>query len=392
MSTIYEYAEGQCVKTFDEAPLNEVDNVIFSRLAYLNFIGLNGKTFSEAAGIFPRIEKEDINARNRAVAKTVDMLITLGSTERYKNVVIEDFEDIAGGTYETAFSAVTFKISENIHYIAYRGTDEQILGFYEDAELAYSFPVKAQLAALSYTNRVFDRHEGRFYLGGHSKGGNLAVFSFIFTKYENKERTVLVYNNDGPGFPENLADDLFTPSNCLKILNISPESSIVGRMLATKCDYIIVKSNATGIAQHNVFTWLTNGAEFEKAEKFSPLSEYLEDTFTESLAELPPDVMKKTVKSIYSIAKKSGIETLDDINKAKLLAVLTTILERRKNEDGVSDEVNEILKTLAKSLIDSIDVFKYVPDPDFRSMYENIRTRLIEKTSGKNDETADEIK
>lgn len=344
----------------------------------------------EAAAEFSYMKEEEINARTKTLAKTEELLKTLGGTVRYGNIGIEDYTDIAGGTYETAFSAVTFRISDGLRYIAYRGTDDQILGFYEDAELAYSFPIKAQIAALNYTNGIFDKYGGGFYLGGHSKGGNLALFSFVFTKYENKERVVTVYNNDGPGFPEEYAEELFTENNVKKIVNISPESSIVGRMLESKGEFIIVKSSSAGIAQHNVFTWLTNGNEFEKAEKFSPLSEYLEDTFTESLSELPPDVMKKTVQAIYSIAKSSGIDKLDDVNKASVLAVIANILERNKNEEGVSGEVNEILRTLAKSLIGSIDIFRYVPDPDLRSVYENVKEKLKERVKNGGEISGDE--
>lgn len=378
MRTIFDYAREYGDIDFRAKPLNEVDNVIFSRLSYLNLADFQGKTLRETAEKFPYTPEEKVNLRNKIMVRTEDLLYLLGETERFGNILITDFEEIAGGSYETAFCAVTFQLTDDISYISYRGTDEQILSFYEDAELAYSFPVKAQLAALSYTNRIFDTKSGSFYLGGHSKGGNLALFAYIFTKYENKERTIAVYNNDGPGFPKDLVGVLFTPQNSEKIVNLAPDGSIVGRMLEEGGAFTIIKSNAVGILQHNVFTWVTDGDAFEKAEKFSILSEYMEDTLTQSLDTLSRDDLRKTVESIYNIAKRGGIKTLDDINKKNSAFILLAILEAAKSENNPSNEINGIVKTLGKSLVDSLDINKLLPELDVKTLKELIELKKKE--------------
>lgn len=362
MRTVFDYAGEYGGIAFSSSPLNEVDNVIFSRLSYLDFSGFKGSTLREVAESFPYTSDEEANWRNKTMVRTEELLKLIGATERFGEVVITDFEEIAGGGYETAFCAVTFKIFDDISYISYRGTDEQILSFYEDAELAYSFPVKAQLAALNYTNRNFDSQGGNFYLGGHSKGGNLAMFAYIFTKYENKERTLAVYNNDGPGFPKDLVGVLFTPQNSEKIINLAPDGSIVGRILEEGGAFTIIRSSAVGIAQHNVFTWITDGDKFERAEKFNVLSQYVEETLTQSLDNLSRDDLRKTVESIYKIAKRGGIKTLDDINKKNSAYILLAILEAAKSENKAGEEISGIVKTLAKSLIDSIGITKLLPN------------------------------
>lgn len=378
MRTIFDYAREYGDTDFNAKPLNEVDNVIFSRLSYLNLADFEGKTLRETAEIFPYTPNGKINLLNKILVRTEDLLNLIGETKRFGDVLITDFEEIAGGSYETAFCAVTFMLTDNISYISYRGTDEQILSFYEDAELAYSFPVKAQLAALSYTNRVFDTQSGSFYLGGHSKGGNLALFAYIFTKYENKDRIITVYNNDGPGFPKELVSVLFTPQNSEKIINLAPDGSIVGRMLEEGGTYTIIKSNAVSIAQHNVFTWVTEGDKFEKADKFSILSEYMEDTLSQSLDTLSRDDLRKTVESIYRIAKRGGIKTLDDINTKNSVFILLAILEAAKSENNASDEISQIVKTLGKSLINSLDITKLLPELDLKTIKELIELRKKE--------------
>ena len=380
MRTILDYAREYDEISFSAMPLNEVDNVIFSRLSYLDLADYKGKTLRETAELFPYTPQEEANLRNKINIRTEDLLYLIGETERFSGILISDFEEITGGSYETAFCAVTFKISDNISYISYRGTDEQILSFYEDAELAYSFPVKAQLAALSYTNRIFDSQSGSFYLGGHSKGGNLAMFAYIFTKYENKERTLKVYNNDGPGFPKDLVSVLFTPENSEKIINLAPDGSIVGRMLEEGGTFTIIRSNAVGIAQHNVFTWITNGDKFEKTERFNILSEYLEDTLTQSLDTVSRDDLRKIVESIYKIAKRGGIKTLDDINKKNSAFLLLAILESAKSDNNASEEISGIVRTLGKSLVDSLDINKLLPELDLKTIKELIEFRKKEPT------------
>ena len=378
MKTIFDYAAKYGENAFSSVPLNEVDNVIFSRLSYLDFCKFKGKTLRETAESFSDASSEDSGRRNKIMERTEELLRLLGETERFGSVLIEDFEEIAGGSYETAFCAVTFRLFDDIFYIAYRGTDEQILSFYEDAELAYSFPVKAQLAALSYTNRIFDTFSGSFYLGGHSKGGNLALFAYVFTKYENKERIITVYNNDGPGFPKDLVGVLFTEQNSKKIINLAPNGSIVGRMLEEGGAYTIIKSLAIGILQHNVFTWITDGDKFERADKFNVLSEYMEDTLTQSLDTVSRDDLQKTVEAIYRIAKRGGIKTLDDINKKNSAYILLAILEAARSENNASEEISGIVRTLGKSLIDSLDITKLLPDMDRKTVKELIELRKKE--------------
>jgi len=368
LNTIFDFAESHRDISFSASDFNEIDNVIFSRLSYLDFKEHTGKTLKAVSESFVYTPEEELNKRNKNLVKTEDLLKLLGSTKRYASVVVTDITESPEKSTTTAFSATVFKLTESTSYIAYRGTDEKIVGFYEDAELAYSFPIVAQLAALSYTNKILSEQSGNFIIGGHSKGGNLAMFSYIFTNEENKARIPTVYNNDGPGFPKDLVNILFTPQTAEKIINILPDSSIVGRMLEAGGKRVIIKSSAIGASQHNVFTWLINGEEFEKAEKFSALSEYMDSTLTESLDTISQNGLQKAVKAIYDIAKQSGIYTLDDINKKNYIFILLAIIQAVKSTDNAGSEVGEIIKALAKSLLNSIDIKLLLNEFDFETI------------------------
>ncbi len=380
MKSLFDFAEDFRDVSFEALGVTEADNAVFCRLSYLDFSGFAQKTLAYIAENFSYTDESRINRTNKNTVKTEDLLKLLGKTERYRNVILSEFRECDEENSLTAFSASVFRITKEISFIAYRGTDETILSFYEDAELSYSFPIAAQLASLSYTNYILKNHSGNFILGGHSKGGNLAMFSFMFSEDEHKNRIKLVYNNDGPGFPKELAPLLFTAENCEKITNISPEDSIVGRMLEACGKNIIIKSSAAGVSQHNLFTWITEDCRFERAENFSMLSDYIEDTLTKSLDNLSPDDLKKAAGAIYEIARNSGLNTLDDINKSNYGNILSSIYQTVKSEDNAGSEAGEIVKVLSKSLINSVDIEKRLPDIDFKRIKE-----LIENSRKKED-------
>ena len=377
MADIFEYIKRFGTLRFTNMGITEADNAVFSRLAYLDLTPYAGKTLGEAAE-----EYESGGESGKTLIETADLLKAAGNTIRYGYITITDCREIVSDNMQTAFYAVTFAVDKNTFFIAFRGTDDKIVGFYEDAKLAYAFPVSSQTSALSYVTQQFEEHDGKFFLGGHSKGGNLAIFAFLFLREEEKDRIIRVYNNDGPGFPQEIADILFTRENCEKIYNIMPEDSIIGRMLTDGGRIKIVKSTASGAAQHNIFTWEINGAGFKAAKRFSMLSEYMEDTLTQSLETLPPERMRDAAAAVFEIAKNSGIKTLKDISVKNYKSLIPAVAELKKLVDDNTDDIPVIVRTLAKSLADSISVEKIVERsmPDIMSKIDEITEKLKSKS------------
>lgn len=358
MSDIFDYIEEKKDKTFSELDLTEVDNVIFSRLSYLELNDYKGKTLKEISELYNYTDKDDNKIFAKTTIRTEELLEAVAKTKRFENVVLIDFKEIASVDFATAFYGCVFKLFNGKSFIAFRGTDDKIMSFYEDAELAYSFPIPSQIAALQYVRTVSKKCNDDFYIGGHSKGGNLALFSYVFLNQNLKNRIVKVFNNDGPGFPKELVKILITPEMSQKIDTIVPESSIVGRMLDTSDEFVIIKSDSIGASQHNVFTWNVIDDKFERAEKFSILSELMENTLTESLENISSDDIKNAAQTIYKIAVKSGIESTDDINISNLKSILDTLIEISKAEKDGSSDISLIIKILIKSLFNSMDMEK----------------------------------
>lgn len=355
MRDLFNYIQDTANINFENMGLTEVDNVIFSRLAYLNLSAFTGKTIEYAAEHYQAREDD---AKN--IIRTKELLEALAKTKRFKFTFIEEVNEIMSEDAGSAFYAVKFKITKDHSYIAFRGTDERITSLYEDAELAYKFPIPSQIAALNFVKEAIRSNNDRLYIGGHSKGGNLALFSFIFLNETQRKKIVRTYNNDGPGFPKELVRLIVKPDIAAKITNLAPEDSIVGRMLETSGEYRVIKSVAVGVSQHNVFTWVVKGVEFETTKKFSLLSEYIEDTLTAGLNTASGDDMKKAAETIYRIAMNSNIKTTKDINPKNLKSVIPALIQIADRENNASDEMTAIIKILIKSLLDSIDIKKFI--------------------------------
>lgn len=360
MSDIFDYIEKYKNTSFLELNLTEVDNVIFSRLSYLELNDYEGKTLKEIAELYNFTDKDDNKIFAKTTIKTEELLEAVANTKRYENVSLINFKEIASVDYATAFYGCVFRLYDGKSFVSFRGTDDKIMSFYEDAELAYSFPIPSQVAALHYIRFITEKFDDNFYIGGHSKGGNLALFSYVFLDNELKNRIIKVYNDDGPGFPNELAKILITPDIAHKVFTIVPESSIVGRMLETGDDFIIIKSDAIGASQHNIFTWIVEDDKFVRAERFSLLSELMEDTLTESLGTVSSDDIKNAAQTIYKIAVKCGIESTDDINISNLKSILSTLMEISKTEKDGSSDISLMIKTLIKSLFNSMDIDKII--------------------------------
>ena len=379
MANLFEYAERFGGIKFNEIGLTEADNAIFCRLAYCDFSEYAGKTLGEISKLLTISDESAENKKSTAYL-TQQLLLQIGKSERFKNIIVLQTRETVSEDFATAFYGVMFEIYNGLYYDAFRGTDEKIVSFYEDAELAYKFPITSQATALKYISEAIANLGGRYYIGGHSKGGNLAIFSYLFLKDEEKEQIIRVYNNDGPGLPNEVAEIMFTPQANETVLKLMPQDSIVARMLAPRGKNKIIKSEASGGAQHNIFTWILKGSEFESAKRFSLLSDYMEDTLTESLETMNPEQLKSIVQKLFEIAKAAGIKTIDDISIKNYKSLIVAVPELYKLVNDENSEVPDTVKTLISSFINSINIEKIINYslPDFEDALNTAAKKLAE--------------
>ena len=182
----------------------------------------------------------------------------LANSVRFGNLYISDFINKKDVEQEKQFSAITVHLPNDYIYVAFRGTDNTIVGWREDLNMCFSDTVPSQIDAVNYLNSIakkYDNENLKIFVGGHSKGGNLAIYAAAFCDLKFQEKIVTVYNNDGPGFSENIVDTEEYRRILPKIQTFMPQTSIIGRLLNHKEKIIILESTQTGIMQHDLYSW-----------------------------------------------------------------------------------------------------------------------------------------
>ena len=205
MATVLDYLKEYRDISFREMPMTEVDSLALCQLSYLKFDGLVPEVHENLPSVTlatlkknPEFDKLFADVRYEEVNRAlVDAML---SGKRYRNLKLNCYVNLVEKEWETQFSAITFLLEDGTVYLAYRGTDETIVGWKEDFNMAFLSPVPSQEYSVKYLNSVASRIKRPFYVGGHSKGGNLAVYSAMNCREEIQERIIRIYSMDGPVF------------------------------------------------------------------------------------------------------------------------------------------------------------------------------------------------
>ena len=217
---------------------------------------------------------------------------------------------------QTQFSAITFKLTEDTYFVVYRGTDNTLVGWKEDFNMSFVCPVPAQTLAVEYLEMIAKQFDGKIIVGGHSKGGNLAVYAAAFCDPEIQERITMVYNYDGPGFTENVLAEEGYKRICGRIKTYVPQSSVVGMLLGHEEKYTIVhSSNPTMLLQHDTYTWDIRRNKFVYLETVTNSSKFIDSTLKGWMSSLDSARREKVVDTIYNILLQTKAKTIKDLSK-----------------------------------------------------------------------------
>lgn len=320
MANIIDYLEWRGDITFNSDPLNEVDGAVLSRLTYQRFEFLSHpiknmtleSVISEILNL-PGIEektlfKDDYNFMNVIV-----------KAERFKNLIILDYTNTIED--ETQFSALTLldKTTDTL-LVFFRGTDNTLVGWKEDFNMAFVTPLPGQLKAEKYLERMSRETDGKIFVGGHSKGGNLALFASSFVSQSIQKRIERVFNYDGPGFEESVIKDSGFERIRNKVSTYVPQSSVVGMLLEHEEDYTIVHSERTFIMQHDIYSWDVKGKSFEVLEKVDGSSLFVDHTLKDWLKKMDRKEREAFVDCIFSVMESGKYSTLREMKENWLLS------------------------------------------------------------------------
>lgn len=280
------------IKIAKKTPFNELDQLILARFSYLPFHRINLEKVETISSIAQKMQKLPKNSY--CWPDDQEFLRLLGKSRRFSEMKVTNYVKNNSRELERQFSAVTIHLDFMHCYLSYFGTDDSITGWKEDFNLAFLEEIPAQKEALEYLrNRAKHFFWKRIYLGGHSKGGNIATYAAIKSSDVIQKRISGVYNYDGPGLSSSLVKQDTGDFKILnKIQSFVPQESIIGRLFEHKEAVVVVHSEAKNIFQHDIYSWQVETDRFARS-KYTKKS----------------DLINKAVNKWIQSASRSEFET-----------------------------------------------------------------------------------
>lgn len=309
--SIIDYVLFNANKDFGEIPFNKIDALIFAQLSYLNYTGIVEDTRSESKGVYLHEIAEhekfpEIFTLPRSAENNTKLFNAVAYSKRYGKVRVKFYEEITEKDSDTQFCGVVFVLPKNLNVISFRGTDSTILGWKENCNMLYKYPVSSQEISVAYVDKVIPRLRGEVIVTGHSKGGNLAIYSSVYCKNESKKKIKRVISFDSPGFTEEFVNDDAYINTLPKISKFVPEESMIGMLLTDKSKVQIVKSDGIGFYQHDPFMWHIDGTTFVPGTKIDMRARIIDNTFNEWVFRFAPEQREQFLEGMFLLVEKTN--------------------------------------------------------------------------------------
>ncbi|MBF1102337.1 MAG: DUF2974 domain-containing protein [Solobacterium sp.] len=383
MTTIYDYLDWRGDLPFTTDPFNEVDNTILSLLAYVHYDGIPNiettfqplhKVRDEFYKLHTHEEIAEIETYNGVNARLLDKVC---DTERFKDIKIGYYISYSDKDFVVQFSAVTFKLDDMI-YISYRGTDNTFIGWKEDFYLSYTTGTNGQKAAVAYINQLFAKETLPIHVGGHSKGGNLAIYAACHCKDSIRNHIKKVWSNDGPGFQGEMLQSTAYQAIQDKITLIIPDSSIIG-ILMNNVEPKIIKSTVNNVQQHDALTWIVKRNHFENAESLSANSVFLNKAVDKFLENLSEDEAKIAIDAIFSILESTDAESFSKLKEGGFDSLKDIISALQKLPPEKS---SVILRLIGTMISDSGNILANDYMTKVQEQFNKVKDSFTKKTKG----------
>lgn len=357
MANILDYIIWRGDLTLEQDPFHEVDALILSTLIYVEFENADiylrsgkAKTVKEIGELFAKNCCDEKIETGRLIPKQIIQLLDMMSrSKRYQDMKLSRYINQVDETMEKQFAAVLIEPGDGTLFIAFRGTDDTIIGWKEDFNMCFKSPVPSQLQAVEYVDMIASGHKGFIRLGGHSKGGNLSVFSAAFCQKEVRGRIQNVYNFDGPGFTNDILSEIEKTGILSKVRTVIPRSSVIGMLMEHEEDYDVVSSTSNGIFQHDPFSWEVQGKSFVEMDVISARAYKLDHSLSDFMAHLDTQQKKELIDTVFGIFMQTGAKTLSEIS----IKDIPQLMKNLREEDA---EKKQLLLQTFKILLQSSHV------------------------------------
>jgi len=328
MANLFDYLAWRGDLSFTQSPLNAVDFLIFSQMSYLPFDGIvPGPDEKEGVSMYlvlnkikekMRVYKSDTDLAFKEDPEFIDALY---SSNRFRNCQLHGFVNKINTDHEYQFSAICIYTGDDSSSVVIRGTDASIVGWKENFNMCFMDVIPAQLEAVNYLEKISPLLKGSLRIGGHSKGGNLAIYAASFCKKNIQKRITEIFSYDSPGFNENvIASDGYSAVKD-RIKAYVPQTSVIGMLFEHGNNLNVIKSSETGLMQHSLYSWEIAQTSMIRVDKVTSGSRFIDKTLREWIDSLSSEDREKVIEAMYTILDASDVKSIHELENSFILSM-----------------------------------------------------------------------
>jgi hypothetical protein len=256
---------------------------------------------------------------------------------------------------EKQFAALTILTGDGSAFITFRGTDATLVGWKEDFNMSFSAVVPAQREAAAYLEKMAKQLRGPLRLGGHSKGGNLAIYAAAFCDKKIQRRITEIYGNDAPGFHPSVLKSSGYGAIRKKIRAFVPQDSVIGMLFEHDDDYTVVKSARSGLMQHDVYSWEVTCNDLVRLDTVTRGSRFIDRTLKEWIGGLDETRREQFTEALYTILSSTEARSFPELSESWLKNTGLMIQSLTSVDESSREVMFSAIAALFKAAKNNID-------------------------------------
>lgn len=359
MGNIMDYISWRGDLSFEQSQFNEVDNLILACFSYVNLDGISAVTKQKGIGL-KKLTKEfmklhtmkELEADKSFIRLAPFMMMKMAKSVRFGKCVVRNYVNDIVTEAEQQFAAMEIVLEDGTSYVSFRGTDDTIIGWKEDFNLSTGV-VPAQKRAIEYLQKISEHTDGMLRVGGHSKGGNLAIYGSVMCKSAH-EKILEIYSNDGPGFSREFQELPEMKEMMPKIIRIIPEYSIIGTLLEHEKEPVIVASSSKGLLQHDGFSWEVQGPALVRRDSLNKTALRFIEILHKWIDGMDMEQKRLLIEDLFATLQASGYENLSEVQSGGLKSLAAMVKRVEKFAPESRGMMQELLTAICGGWLEQL--------------------------------------
>lgn len=359
MGNIMDYISWRGDLSFEQSQFNEVDNLILACFSYVNLDEIPAVTKQKGIGLKKLTEEfmklhtmKELEADKSFIRLAPFMMMEMAKSVRFGKCVVRNYVNDIVTEAEQQFAAMEIVLEDGTSYVSFRGTDDTIIGWKEDFNLSTGV-VPAQKRAIEYLQKISEHTDGMLRVGGHSKGGNLAIYGSVMCKSAH-EKILEIYSNDGPGFSREFQELPEMKEMMPKIIRIIPEYSIIGTLLEHEKEPVIVASSSKGLLQHDGFSWEVQGPALVRRDSLNKTALRFIEILHKWIDGMDTEQKRLLIEDLFATLQASGYENLSEVQSGGLKSLAAMVKRVEKFAPESRGMMQELLTAICGGWLEQL--------------------------------------